>query len=145
MLGIITLSASFTPFIPSDTIDGQLGYLAGCLLASVAYLYVLGEALPKLPFLTTLDVYTYLCIFYIALIMIESSLLSYKEYAQSDTRDEQLIVFYVNLGVWVAIHLYFSIVCIVTHYRTLSRLYDFPTPMVFKEESMASTYGFGGN
>lgn len=69
ILTLITISGMAVNFA-FDTFDGQIGYLSACLLAAVAYLYVLGDALPKLEYLTLMDQYVYACIVYLILLIV---------------------------------------------------------------------------
>ena len=47
------------------------------MLAAVAYLYVLGDALPKLEYLTLMDQYVYACIIYIIMLIVQCCLISW--------------------------------------------------------------------
>ena len=75
ILSLITLCALAVNFV-EDSVDGQLGYLSACLLAAVAYLYVVGEALPKLSFLTILDKFVYASIVFIAFLIMQCGVLN---------------------------------------------------------------------
>lgn len=70
ILTLITFSGIASNFA-SESLDGQLGYLSACLLAAVAYLYVLSDALPKLEYLTLMDQYIYACIVYIVALIVQ--------------------------------------------------------------------------
>ena len=41
--------------IDLEAVAGRLSYASSLLLASVAFLYISAESIPKLPYLTTLD------------------------------------------------------------------------------------------
>ena len=145
VLGLVTLASCFTCFIPSDTIDGQLGYLSTCLLACVAYLHVVGEALPKLPFLTILDHYTFSCIFFVGILMIKACILSFVEIGLRENPTQVLIIFGVDLAIWTLIHVAFLVRSIWAKCTGVKALWTFPGALVFKSESMAATLGYGGS
>ena len=126
VLGLVTLASCFTCFIPSDSIDGQLGYLSACLLACVAYLYVVGEALPKLPFLTILDIYTFSCILYVGVLMIKACILSFLGLGLRENAHEILVIFAVDLLIWIAIHVAFSVKSLMAKRKSDARLQQFP-------------------
>ena len=126
VLGLVTLASCFTCFIPSDSIDGQLGYLSACLLACVAYLFVVGEALPKLPFLTILDIYTFSCILYVGVLMIKACILSFLGLGLRENAHEILVIFAVDLLIWIAIHVAFSVKSLMAKRKSDARLQQFP-------------------
>ena len=70
VLGLLSLVACSSSFVDSTNVDGNLGFLSACLLASIAYLYVAGDAIPKLPFLTLMDKYNFSQILLISLLVI---------------------------------------------------------------------------
>ena len=144
VLGLVTLASCFTCFIPSDTIDGQLGYLSACLLACVAYLYVVGEALPKLPFLTILDLYTFACILYVGVLMIKACILSFMHVGLRENANEILAIFAVDLMIWILIHVIFMIKSLLAKRESAHAVWQFPGALVFKQESTAATLGNGG-
>jgi len=155
IMGVVSLAACFGIFIPSASIDGQLGYLSGMLLASVAYLYVVGDSLPKLPFLTILDEYTMMSITFVSFLIIEKSLISFL-HAYDETPKERsstsqpvtattippstaelsfketfsfkvtLTVFFINFFLWAASHLFFLVRSVRARKMANKTLTDFP-------------------
>lgn len=75
VLACISISAIAGAMI-EDSLDGQLGFLAGILLAAVAYMYVVSDVLPKMSYMTVLDYYAYSTIVFVMGIIAQSCIIS---------------------------------------------------------------------
>lgn len=101
-----------------------MGYLAGLYLAVVAYLYVIGEMLPKLSFLTVLDYYAYISMFFLVFIIFECVWLHASEPRDKEEKDKNhsfnrlLKIFLADLGLWVLIQIVF--LCCMRRIKTLA-------------------------
>lgn len=130
ILGFITLLAAFTTFIPSDTLSGQLSTLSCCLLAAIAYRNVVGSSMPMLPFSTILDSYVFSCITFIGFVMIKACILSILEVASEGKRREAMMVFGIDLAVWLSFHVCYLYISVQALKVSRKGLWTFPEPLL---------------
>ncbi len=135
VLGLITLISSFVPFIPSNILSGQLGILVTCILSAIAYLHVVGSCIPKLPYSTCLDGYIGSCITFIGYAMIKASILSFLKVATEGEKQEALIVFAVDIIIWIGLHLFYIYISVEAMKESEKNLWTFPEPRVFNESA----------
>lgn len=97
LLALITIPV--TSF-GSDNFPDQMGYLATVLLATVAYLYVIGENIPQLKYLTRIDYFVYGVFLFIILAVAEVYFVFkfVDEEKQEDVSDTLTLI---NITVWV--------------------------------------------
>jgi len=81
----------------------RLGYCVTFLLADVATLQLLFDQLPNIPYLTFLDLYTYICFLFLFAITIWSCLTASERLANFDH-----FAFYVASCLFVFLHIYFT-------------------------------------
>ena len=98
VMALISFSAIASPFA-KDSVDGQLGYLSACLLAAVAYLYVIGESIPKLPFMTVLDIYAYTCIVFVIAVIVQACVTADRQAAPTPKR-----LAAIDFLIWLIVH-----------------------------------------
>ena len=97
---LLVLISEFTFFMDAeDDFPDRLNTSITLILASVAFLYVASESLPKISYLTLLDKFVMSQTLLIVLSAFEHGF-GHQEY--------DLIVFWVTVGLWIATHLYFA-------------------------------------
>ena len=122
VLSIVSFFATFV-FLFGETgnLADRLGFVATMLLTTVAFMFIVKEYLPTLPYLTLLDKYVYFSLVFVLAVGVESCIESpLVRYEVLDGND--LILFFVNLTVWASVHVWFVIVCVAAHKRESKKL-----------------------
>eukprot|EP00658_Telonema_sp_P-2_P076456 TRINITY_DN6695_c0_g2_i1.p1 TRINITY_DN6695_c0_g2~~TRINITY_DN6695_c0_g2_i1.p1 ORF type:complete len:447 (+),score=125.23 TRINITY_DN6695_c0_g2_i1:106-1446(+) len=99
-------SLCFTQFaIPSTDVADRLSVSSTLLLSLVAMKYTVSDKLPDIPYLTTLDLYLFMCMFFTVASGMESAFLTC--FNEEHRAEIDTVVFACGLIIWVVVNLVF--------------------------------------
>jgi len=104
----MTVCVGFTIDLDEDFSDA-CAYMSTCLLTIVAFMFVVTSSLPTIPYLTLLDYFVYTLLVYVAFMMISLMMTRFNDNWDS------IILFYISVALWIAIHIFFAILMTVKH------------------------------
>ena len=107
MLAIATLS----PFSmhPLDDHADRVGFLITCILAFVAFQFIVSSSLPMTPYLTLLDKYTLASFLYLTVVLCTISVLARADMDMDQRIKADNVLFFVSAGIVLAIQLWFFV------------------------------------
>jgi hypothetical protein len=96
--------------IEVDSPSDRLGVDFTLLLTAVAFKLVIASMLPPVAYLTVLDKYVMLCLFFISVATVAHALVP-AIFAEEAAVDADVIVFYAMAGFWLSVNLLYLLMC----------------------------------
>lgn len=121
MLAVATLS-NFS-LDPVDNHNDRVGFLITCILAFVAFQFIVSSSLPMTPYLTILDKYTLSSFLYLTLLLCTISILNRTDLDRDSRVYADNILFFVSAAVVLVIQVWFAIAGWCARRKELSKLH----------------------